>query len=420
MPPRTSDAQIRLTHAHARLAFITAQGLPPQPGAPLVETLSRTGFIRTLGGADVYLAARARIDGLTRGDLDASVSRGELQVVPAVRGCIYLVAREHVPLALRVADLLSRARNQRDHLKAGIRAGEIDALATAVLDTLRSRGPLGTDGLRKALPEGAVRSLGDAGKKVGISSPLPGALRQLEFAGKVERTLDGGRLDTERYLWRVAPRSPFEGARLPEDPIDLYAQCASIFFRGAGLSTARTFAGWCGISLGEAQQAIDRAPLVPVAVEGAAEGGFMLAELRGLLDRTDAAKDAIAFLPFADNLVALHDGAAAMVDAANWATPVPVWGRGKSDLGAARHMHMRSLVADGRIAGLWEYDPDAKAIVLGWFSGVSNALRTRVQKEAVAIARFLSHDVGHGRSFTLDTDDELRARSRAVRALKQN
>jgi hypothetical protein len=27
-------------------------------------------------------------------------------------------------------------------------------------------------------------------------------LRLLELAGKIERMLDGGRLDTERYLWR--------------------------------------------------------------------------------------------------------------------------------------------------------------------------------------------------------------------------
>jgi hypothetical protein len=420
MPPRTSHDPIRLSHAQARLAFIAAQGLPPVAGASLVDTVGRTGFIRTLGGADVYLAVRARVAGLGRGDLDATVARGELQVVPSVRGCIYLVAREHVPLSLRIADLLSRARNEREYVKAGIKPGEIDNLAVGVLETLRARGPLTTDALRRELPEGSVRSLGDAGKKVGISSPLPGALRKLEFEGKVERTLDGGRLDTERYLWRVAARSPFEGARLPEDRIELFALAASIFFRGAGLSTVRTFAGWCGIPLGEAQQAVARSPLVPVEVEGASESGFMLAELRGLLDRAESARDAVAFLPFADNLVALHDGAAAMVDSDNWSTPVPVWGRGKSELGEARHMHMRSLVADGRIAGLWELDPDTNAIVIGWFSGATPAVRKRAESEAAHIARFLSHDIGHGRSFTLDTDDELRARARAIRALKQN
>jgi len=54
-----------------------------------------------------------------------------------------------------------------------------------------------------------VRSLGEKGKKLGLSSTLPPALRTLEFEGRIERTLEGGRLDSERYLWRLPARERF-------------------------------------------------------------------------------------------------------------------------------------------------------------------------------------------------------------------
>ena len=89
----------------------------------------------------------------------------------------------------------------------------------------------------------------------------------LEFEGKVERTLAGVRLDSERYLWRVPARSPFDGVRLP-DPIDLYAGMARIFLHAAGLGTLKDFAGWAGISQRDAKAALERTGAVPVEVEG--------------------------------------------------------------------------------------------------------------------------------------------------------
>src|SRR5215212_447861 len=182
---------LRVSLEQARRAFVSAQGFPPRPGRSVVQVLEETGFVRTLGGSDIYLALRARMPGMRRADLEAVVEAHEAQIVPAVRGCMYLVPRRDVPLALRMADVVSRSRHERDQEKAGIRPGEVEGVGKAVLETLRERGPLTTDALRKALPSGTVRSLGEVGKRVGISSPLPGALRMLEFDGHVERTLEG-------------------------------------------------------------------------------------------------------------------------------------------------------------------------------------------------------------------------------------
>src|SRR5262249_6712322 len=153
-------------------------------------------FARTLGGVDVYFALRARLAGLHRAEVDGAVEERRTQVLPAARGCMYLVPKSAAALCLRVADHLSRKRNEKEAEKAGLRPGEVDEVAEAVHQVLAARGALSTAGIRSALPAGVLRSLGDAGKKVGLSSALGPALRVLEFAGRVERALEGGRLDS--------------------------------------------------------------------------------------------------------------------------------------------------------------------------------------------------------------------------------
>ncbi|HKB16078.1 MAG TPA: crosslink repair DNA glycosylase YcaQ family protein, partial [Planctomycetota bacterium] len=314
MASTASAATIPL--AQARAAFFAAQGIPPAGKPAILPALDRIGFVRTLGGIDVYLAVRARVPGLSRADLDRAVDRHEAQVLPSVRGCIYLVPRRDAAVALRAADLLSRGRAEREHQKAGIKPGEVAKVAQAVLAALKKAGPSTTDALRRALPGGVVRSLGEAGKKVGISSPLPPALRLLEFEGKVERTLEGGRLDTERYLWRAAARSPFEGARVPEDPIDLWARLGEIFFRAAGLGTLKSFAEWAGISLRDATAAAGKLPLASVSIEGVEDPHLVLETERRALLETKGTDGAVSFLPFEDNLLALRGGPAILVDPA--------------------------------------------------------------------------------------------------------
>jgi hypothetical protein len=409
---------LRLSLADARLTFAAAQGFPARPGRQIVETLEETGFVRTLGGVDIYIAVRARVPGMRRADLDAVVAANEAQVVPAARGCMYLVPRRDVPLALRVADLLSSSRAARDQEKAGIRPGEVEEVARAVLRKLDEGVPMTTDALRKALPAGTVRSLGEAGRKVGISSPLPGALRFLELEGWAARSLHGERLDSERYLWRAPTRSPFEGVRLPEDPIDVYAGLARIFFRGAGLGTLKEFAAWAGIPQRDAKAALQRLDLLPVAIEGIEEVHFLPAERRDLPEQARDAAGAVALLSFADNLIALHGGPALLIDAAHHAMPVPSWGGpGAMPLGEARHASLRSVLAEGKISGFWEYDPESRAIVHASFDALPAAARERLDAAADDLSRFLTEDVGHGRSFSLDTDGDLRQRAAQVRGL---
>lgn len=423
-----------LSRAEARAVRVAAQGLPLEAGEParpgdLLATIERTGFLRTLGGVDVYLAARARVPGLTAARLDEALLRGEVRVVPAVRGCIYLVSARHAPLALALAARLSASRNAREAEKAGIAPGELEELGQAVVEALErggddasEAGGMTTDALRRALPDGAVRSLGDRGKKLGLSSTLPPALRALELDGRIERIPATGRLDTERYLWGPARKSPVEPASVPADSDGLDAAVGEIFFRAAGVATRRDLAAWVGLNQGEAKRVVERLDLVPVAVEDLDETAYCHPDHRHLVaspPAPDAA--AVSLLPFADGLVDLHGGPAAMVEPAHHGVEVPVWGRGKgSTLGDARHVSLRSVVAGGRIAGFWEYHPDDEVVVTGVFDPPPPADRAAfaaaLDAAAADTGRFLREELGNGRSFSLDTDDHLRRRAEDLRS----
>ena len=413
----TLDLERARAHWLARQGLVTPTATLAA-GAKIEDVLAATSWGRTLGGVDVYLAVRARIPALKRKDLDAAVEQSRVQVIPAVRGCIYLVPRVHVPLALRVAESLARKRIDAETAKAGVKAGELDAVGNAIVKTL-AKGPLGTDALRRAMPDGAVRSLGELGKKIGLSSTLPPALRLLEFAGVIERTLEGGRLDTERYLWRRTARSPFDGARLPTDPAALYAELAGVFAAQCGPMTVDDFATWSGLGKRDALAAIQKRGLAAVEVTGYGTPAFVREEDLPVLRKPAPSVAGVSFLSFEDSYLTHHRGPGTVTDPAYHDIEMKSWGMpGKTRLGEAAHIQTRSFVLDGLLAGFWEYDPSTQAIAYHAFGGVPPKRKAAVQKAADSLAAFISGELGHARSFSLDTDAQVQDRARHVAAMK--
>jgi hypothetical protein len=408
--PQITLARAR-AHWHARTGLAT-----PLSGDP-DEVIARTGWVRTLGGADVYLAVRARVPGLSRRALDGLVEQSRLRVIPAVRGCIYLVPAAHVPLALRVAEEAWRPRAEKEVVKAGATWKEVEEVARAVASVL-TKGPANTDGIRKGLPPGAVRSLGEKGKKIGMSSVMPTALRDLEFRGLVERTLEGGKLDTERYVWRSASADEgWSAVHVPDDAVGRWAELARIFLGYAGPARIEDFAGWTALPLRDARAGFEKAGVARIAVEGFSDEAYVLPEDVAELARPAEPSQRVALLSFEDNFLIAHGGPRWVVDAGHWWTPIRVWG-GKGlepgTLGKAAHIQTRTLTVGDQLAGIWEMDPDAGDVLWAPFATVPRDAREQIERLASETAAFLRDEIGHAHSFSLDTDAEVRDRAAEV------
>jgi hypothetical protein len=397
-----------LTLADARALWWHKQALAGSDPRPLATVLAGSGWLRTLGGTDVYIAARARQPGMTRAALDAAVAAGELRVQPAVRGCIYLVPSSAVPDLLALNAEAWRTQTEKELAKIGKALAVVEAIAPAVLATLTE--PRSPDAIRKVF-RGDIPSFGDAGKKVGLSSPLPLALRLLEFAGTIERVLDGGRLDSERYLWRKTAGQLAAPAR---DHVQRVANVLDAFLGFAGPATLAQLSAWSGRAQRDIKAALARLDAVAVDVEGMGQAYLRAADAKA----RQPAPRGIALLAFEDNYLVNH-GLSAVSDPRHHALKVDIWGgdRGPEALGTADHVLSRTIVIDGLVAGFWEVDARSGGAVWYTFDPTSKALARELDERTAEIAGFLVRELGHARSFTLDTMDEVQTRADRIARL---
>lgn len=374
--------------------------------ADLAATLEATGWLRTLGGIEAYIALHNRVDGATRAVVDQALATGAIRVMPAVRGCIYVVPERMSGYLLKLAEHLSRRRVETELQKLGCSLAELRGVGDAVLEILTA-GALPTDQIRKKAPAGVIRGFGDVGKKLGVASSLPGALRELEFQGKIERVLETGRLDSERYLWRLSVKDRLSGTG--DDPLQWITAIGRSFWQHAAFADKADFAEWAGISQKDAKAVAVALQLVPVTVEGYGKEVYALPEA---LDER-APVDAPRLLSFEDNLYALHGGVGPFVDAEDRDVQVHGWGNGRAlvTLGHAKHVESRTITTSGRIAGLWEWDAAKDEVVVQTLGDVD---RAALDVERASL-RTLIHEIGHARSFSLDTDAHVQGRAGALR-----
>jgi len=351
---------------------------------------------------------------MTRAQLDASVARGDLRVIPAVRGCIYLVPSRFV------ADLMAlnaepwRKQVEKDLAKASVSFSVVDATAAAVIDVLAQ--PMTTDAIRKALPAGSIPSFGDAGKKAGLSSPLPLALRFLELDGRIERTLEDGHLDTDRYFWRKAQwKLPAAGA----DEAARLATIVTAFLDFAGPSTLEHIASWSGRSQRDLKPILEAIGAEPLTIEGV---GPAFAQ-RGDIDCAHEAPLPLGLrlLAFEDNYLVNHGGLAVVSDPKHHAIEVDIWGQSKPEaIGAANHVLSRSIVIDGLVAGFWEVDPKSRGAVWMTFEPQPAAVADQLEAATHELATFLLDDVRNCRVFSLDTVEGVQERADRIRAMSKS
>jgi hypothetical protein len=303
------------------------QLLPPRSGVSIADVVERAGWIPSAGGTGPYLAFRARIPSLNRQDVDDTVfDRLDILELPSVRDTAFLVPRADAGIAL-AAGRRSLADRMR---KLPVDHRRIESLGAKILKVIGG-GVFTTDQLRRALPSNSIEDLGDAGKRLGITSTLTAALKLLHAEGRVLRTNAERRLDGKTHLYR---RWPKEIDITP--PPDLDRALAERFLSWAAPATIEDFAWWAGIGKHAAKEAMGSLRVNDVALPPR---------------RRD---DGIQLLPFRDNLFGLHRGLepfvedddAEVMDTSGKAAPAK----------DAEMLHHNAIVSGGVLRGVWEFD----------------------------------------------------------------
>lgn len=366
-------------------------------GASAAEVLARTGWARSVGGSAPYLGLFARA-GLRRATVDADVARLAIHELPSARGCTYVLPAADFALGLAVGAGAPQGEIAAAEKHLGVTRAEIEELNAAVLHALESAAtPLDPAALRAEVGP-AARNLGEAGKKRGVSTTLPLSLGLLQSRGEIRRVPVNGRLDQQRYgyvRWEPAP-----------EPSTMDEELARRYFAWAAPASLKHFRWFSGRTVAAAKKAVEALELVPLDGSDLLLPKELLADFEAFSPPSDPSYALVAGI---DGIHLLHREMSRLLDPADAGRPVP---GGKSTLGAEADPPCHLIVDRGRIAGLWEFDPDRGEIVYQSFVGEDDALRQAVAETE----EFIRADLGDARSFSLDSPKSRAPRLAGLRA----
>ena len=371
-------------------------------GKPPAEVLAETGWARSVGGVSPYLTlfSRGRI---AREQADRAVADLEIHELPAARGCTYVLPASDFALGLKAgADFT--AGEMKTAYKLGVTDKEVAKLGEAVVKALE-KGPLDPEELREATGK-ASRSLGEEGKKKGLTTTLPLALGNLQAAGEIRRVPVNGRLDQQRYrycLWRPNPLAKFS-----IKPAEAATELARRYFRWIGPATLAEFQWFSGLGVKAAKAAID-----PLKLEPAEQGSalLMLPEDRARLEAFQIPKEArYELVGSIDGVTLLKRNTKDLLDpddASHRLFRDKAYSSGLTDLPS------HGILDRGRLVGLWEYDTATESIA--WTAFV--AKNKDLQKAVAETEEYVRSGLGDARSFSLDSPKSRAPRVQALRAM---
>jgi hypothetical protein len=364
-------------------------------GKPAAEVLEKTGWARSVGGVGPYLILFSRA-GASRQDADDAVARLEIHELPSARGCTYVVPASDVGLALKVGQDFSD-EGKTAH-KLGVTEAELDKLCSAVLKAL-SRGPMEPEELRGACG-GAVRNLGDAGRKKGLATTLPVALGRLQAAGEIRRIPTNGRLDQQRYRYVIWQSSPLVRFKLSAE--EAFIELARRFFTWAGPATLAEFQWFSGLGVKTAKATV--ASLGLELLENEDERLMLPQDHEEFRAYKVSKRSQYALVSSLDGISHLRRDVEGLLAPEDMSRSV-FCENGLMDLSS------HAILDRGRLVGLWEYDVAQQSIA--WMSFIP---KNRDLEEAVARTEsFVRSDLGDARSFSLDSPKSRAPRIEALR-----
>lgn len=370
-------------------------------GASPAAVLERSGWARSVGGVGPYLTLFARA-GTTRAAADAAVATLEIHELPAARGCTYVVPASDFALALTLSQEPTGAMAAARTL--GVGDAEVDALCSAVVTALGA-GALAPEELREAVG-GKARSLGEAGKKKGLSTTLPLALGRLQSSGEIRRVPTNGRLDQQRYRYVRWDPSPLVSRVLSVE--EAHVELARRYFSWIGPATLAEFQWFSGLGVGAAKAAV--APLGLVKLSGEDDRLMHAADFEALrsfrLPRTFQG----ALLGSLDAIAAMRRNISDLLEASDRDREVFAE-RGRATAGSITDLPHHAILDRGRLVGFWDYDHLARELVWATFEPAVAALEAQIERTEA----FVRDELGDARAFSLDSPASREPRLAALR-----
>jgi Winged helix DNA-binding domain len=377
-----SPVKLRAWYSHRQGLDGSLEGKSP------AAVLGLTGWARSVGGVGPYLTLHARAETL-REEADRAVERLDIHELPAARNCTYVLPAEDFALGLTVGRSFWGG-NFRTALKLGVTEKEIDKLSDAVVKAL-ARGPLDPDEIRQSVG-GAARSLGEEGKKKGVSTTLPLALGKLQTSGEIRRVSTNGRLDNQRYkyaLWRPNPLAKF---KLTQE--EAMTELARHYFSWIGPERLSEFQRFSGLGVKASHAAI--APLKLASLDGEF---LMLPKDVDAFDKFTLPKQAhYTLVSSLDGIGLLGPGLRGLLDPADMTRELFL----EKDARPASTLDTppsHAILDRGRVVGLWEFDTATNSIA--WMPFIK-----KNKDLANAVARteeYVRKELGDARSFSLDS-----------------
>jgi len=360
-------------------------------GKSAADVLESAGWVRGLGGVAPYLALFARA-GISREDADAAAAKLQIHELPAARGCTYIVPAKDFALALQ-AGAPFEAAEMRTAAKLGVTEKEIAKLCEAVIKALEKE-PLDPEGIREATGK-ASRSLGEEGKKKGVTTTLPLALGMLQASGDIRRVAINGRFDQQRYRYALWRPNPIGKLKMAAEQIN--TELARRFFTWAGPATVAEFQTFSTLNGKAARTAME--PLKLAAVEG---DRFLMPQHRDEFESFKAPRQPQYVLAsIIDGLHLFRGDVQQLLE------------QGDFD---GKELTSHPIYDRGRVAGLWEFDMDRNEIAWCSFAGKNKDLEKAVAKTE----EFTRAQLGDARGYALDSIKSRAPRIAAIRKARSS
>lgn len=395
-----------MTESKLRAWWAHRQGLDgSMHGKAPAQILERSGWSRSVGGAGPYLTLFSR-GATSREAADNAAANLEIHELPTARGCTYVLPATDFALGLTVGRDFSG--DMKTALKLGVTEKEIDTLCEAVVEAL-GRGPLDPDGIREATGK-ASRSLGEEGKKKGLTTTLPLALGRLQTEGRIRRVPVNGRLDQQRY--RYVNWTPNPLATYPAALGTAFTELGRRFFGWVGPATLGEFQWFSGLGVKAAKQAVEPLGLVPAAP--GSDRMLLPDDVAAFTTFEAATTPRYALVSSLDPITANRREMRSLIDDSDWKRAVMVDATSKP-LGGLADLPSHAILDRGQIIGLWEFDPDSATIVWATFGRKKDARLVAAVEETEAYVR---DQLGDARAFSLDSPKSRAARINSLRRMR--